>query len=190
MKTLIVILGATLSAGTAQAEVGRALPRAYVGLASVGVALGYHGLSGGVYGNPLMWLGFEGSVVEGTYFLMPRLGVGLVAGDLTVNQDFTNGVTWFNTSFILAPTISYLTNSDARSFGYATLKLMPYTPGSQPGGASIGLDWGYVPFAPWPLEGHAGLEATLSSWTGSDRQILYHANAGVRVGLGYWLMRR
>ena len=141
MKVLNFMLGAVLLAGVAEGEANRAQPRAYVGLVSAGVGIGYHGWTPAVIGQPIAWLGFEGSALEGTYFLTPRLGVGLVVGEVTLNLDRVYGQIWPNTYFALAPTVTYVTNSSARSFGYATLKLMPYTPGSQPGGASIGLDW-------------------------------------------------
>lgn len=189
MKILIVILVIALLAGGAVASVNRAQPKAYVELASVGFGLGYHNWTPAQTDNPALWLGLEGSAVQGSYFLTPHFGLGLVVADVTVNPDFTYGKLWPNTYFILAPLVSYVTNASARSFAYATLKLMPYTPGSGPNGSSVGLDWSYVPFAPWPLEGHAGLEATISSWT-ADYQVGYHVNVGVRAGLGRWFMRR
>lgn len=195
MKNSIVILGIALLAGSAVADVNQAQPKSYVELASVGFALGYHGWTPDVFGQPIRWLGLEGSAVEGSYFVTPRLGLGLVVADATVNLDSsyrTSGLRspWFNTYFILAPVILYVTNSSARSFGYASLKLMPYTPSSSMNGAALGLDWAYVPFAPWPLEARAGLEATLDSWTGTGRQVGYHVSVGVRASLGWWFMRR
>jgi hypothetical protein len=167
-----------------------ATPRAYVSLAAVGAGAGYHAWNraSGAPGAAGFDIGVQ--FLEGTWFLSPRLGLGFrvyeVAGS-AAGRDSTRpyllNATWL-------PTVSWVLNRDARGFGYLNLAAMPYLhdAASDTAVSALALDYGYVPFAPWPLEGRVRLTASVLDW--SSRSAAWQLSAGVRAGLSWWFLLR
>jgi hypothetical protein len=148
-------LTAFLSAGIASA----ALPRAYFGLASVGAAAGYHGWKDTVQGRRTAWWDVNGAVVEGRWILNSGLGFGLHVVDVTGvlrPDDYSGMQLLLNTFTELAPSVLWVAHHNDHGFGYLELQVMPWADSAY--GAS--LDYGYVPFAPWPIELRARAAAT------------------------------
>jgi hypothetical protein len=169
-----------------------ALPRAYLGLATVGADAGYHGWFDQVQGRQTAWWGVNGAVVEGRLILNSGFGfgfrvvdtaVGLLVNDSSKLRPFATTYTEF------APSILWVLHDNDRGFGFLELQVMPYVYGA----SGAALDYAYVPFAPWPLEAHVRLGATVYSWTyywPPVEQMGYQLSAGVRLGLGWWFMQR
>jgi hypothetical protein len=89
-----------------------------------------------------------------------------------------------NTAGLLSPTVTWITNASSHSFGYLDLQVTPYFPGI----SALAVDYGFVPFPPWPIEARVRAASTIF-WQ-PPRQTAYELTAGIRVGLGYWVMRR
>jgi hypothetical protein len=194
VKTLLVLVSVALTAvafgsdsypGFSGADFA-AFPRAYVGLASAGIAAGYHGWTNGSRGDSFAWWDANGSLIEGSYFVTQRFGLGLRVLDGAICPVDTSLYTVMFSTF--APTFSLVTNSGSRAFGYLSLEVMPYMPDSNVVSSAIALDYGLVPFAPWPIEGRVRVAAMVFNW--KIGELAYYASAGVRVGLGYWFMRK
>ena len=170
-------------------------PRAYVSLFSFGAGVGYHHWNRLTQGTGTNWFGVNGQFLEGTWFLTPRFGLGLRAGEggsSPVIGD-TAGPYTIMEAWPLA-TASWVLNQDQRGFGYLSLGLMPWLPGDADSNgvrsfsSAVTLDYGYVPFPPWPLEGRVRLAANVFKW--STREYAWQASVGIRAGLGWWFLRR
>lgn len=171
------------------------LPQAYVGLATVGAAGGYHGWKAPVSGTQNVWWSANGAAVEGRWVLSSGLGFGIRMIDGTVA--FALDDNWavqqlFGAFTEFAPSILWVAHHDRHGFGFLELQLMPYTKlslMSDSGYASgAALDYAYVPWAPVPIETHVRLAGTVYSWNPVG-QIGYQASAGIRIGLGWWFMQ-
>jgi hypothetical protein len=189
MKSLLVALLAT-------SLVFAATPKAYVGVVSFGAGFGYHHWNRQTEGTGTSWLGFGAQFLEGTWFLNQRLGLGLRAaegGGSPVIGDTAGPYTIMEAWPML--TASCVLNQDKRGFGYLVLGLMPWLPagstdssGIRSFSSAVTLDYGYVPFPPWPLEGRLRIATDVFNW--STREFAWQASAGIRAGLGWWFMRR
>lgn len=183
-----------LVAFLAASAVPAATPRAYVSLAALSGAVGYHHWEGRTQGSGTSWLGFGMQALEGTWFLNQRLGLGLrviEGGGSPVIGDTAGPYAIIDAMPLL--TASWVLNQDRRGFGYLCLGLTPWQQAvnvdSSDSFSSVAtLDYGYVPLPPWPVEGRVRLTATAQEW--SSRTLAWQASVGVRVGLGWWFMRR
>jgi hypothetical protein len=173
-----------LSTGIAWAK----LPRAYFGLASVGAAGGYHGWTDTAQGLKTAWWDVNGAAIEARWILNSGLGFGLRVMDVTgvvQSYDWTDPQPRISSYVEIAPSILWVAHHSDHGFGYIELQLMPWADGAS--GAS--LDYGYVPWAPVPIELRARAAATRFSWE-PDGQIGYNLAAGFRIGLGWWLIQK
>jgi hypothetical protein len=79
---------------------------------------------------------------------------------------------------VLPPTVTWITNTGSRSFGYLDLQVTPCFPGI----SALTVDYGSVPFPPWPLE--ARVRAASTVFWNRPHETGYELTAGIRVVLG------
>jgi hypothetical protein len=170
-----------------------AAPRAYVGLASAGVGFGYHSYTTRADGTRTSWIGAGIQVLEGTWFLTRRLGLGFRLFDFNVTPYIGSSGGFYAIVAGFMPTVSWVANQGRRGFGHLDLAVMPYWSARGPWGgrafiSAAALDYGYVPLPPWPLEGR--IRATTMILNGSGREMAWQISAGIKVGLSWWFIRR
>jgi len=183
-----VLFGALfLLAGPASAV----LPRAYVGLASVSAGIGYHGWTVTTRGTEVAWFDAGLQAIEGTWFLNRRLGLGLRVFDGALCPVIGDSMAYPVMFGFVMPKVSWVLNHDAKRFGYLDLALMPYMPDdsgqTQVVSSAVALDYGYVPFAPWPLEGRVRVATMVFNW--AKPEVAWQLSAGIRAGLGWWFTK-
>lgn len=175
------------------------MPQAYVGLATVGAAGGYHGWrQEPVRGTQNVWWNVNGATLEGRWILDNGLGFGMrmIDGAATFMWDEN----YETQSYLLtwaefAPSILWVAHHDQHGFGFLELQLMPYARLSLVSdvySTGAALDYAYVPWAPVPIEAHVRLAGTVFDWNPvtSPIQVGYQASAGIRIGFGWWFMQR
>jgi len=190
MKLFLVALLAT-------SVVFAAAPRAYVSLASVSAGVGYHALETTRHeGTQTSWYAVGLQLLEGSWFLNPRFGIGLRVIDFAVSPISDRSDPFYPmrpfVAAVLLPTACCVLHRDARGFGYLDLGLMPLMPFGLLAltgdvSSALTLDYGYVPLPPWPLEGRIRLAAQVFTWSGPH--VAWQLSAGIRAGLSWWFMR-
>lgn len=190
MKRLapVLLVALSLLAGTASGV----LPRAYVGLASISGGIGYHGWTVETRSAEVAWFDAGLQVIEGTWFLNRRLGLGLRVFDGALSPVIGDTLGPYAVMFAtFMPKVSWVLNHDAKRFGYLDLALMPYMPDNsgqtQIVSSAVALDYGYVPLPPWPLEYRGRLSAMVFNW--AKPEVAWQLSAGIRVGLGWWFTK-
>lgn len=182
-----LVLAVLVSIGSAWDKV----PRAYLGLGTVGAAGGYHGWRDTVNGQRMMWWDANAAALEARFVLNSGLGFGfrLIDGSGVLMYDDHDSLRPYFSNYVeFAPSVLWVAPRNTHGFGFFELILMPYADRA----SGLALDYAYVPFAPLPIEAHARLAGTVYDWDPGDHpvQVGYQASLGVRIGLGWWLLRR
>jgi hypothetical protein len=194
----VSVLVLVLSAGPAWAgwfatDPGSArYPRAYYGLGSAALQFGYHrfgslGRGGSWFESETPFITLYCRVIEARRFF-GRTGVGLHLGELYDSRSPVDG--WFGSGTISASLLGvsghFVTATGSHGFQYLSVGVscLPVVP--------IGIvgrvEYSFVPFAPVPAEAFAAASGGYGTQLFGGRYGYWQAAAGLRVGLGWWVM--